>query len=1326
MARQEATNIFSDGLMSDLHPINTPKSVLTDCLNGTYITYNGNEFILQNDMGNYKLKNCRLPVNFIPVGVKSYADILYIVSYNPLTKKVEIGSYPAPQRIFSTGDNDTMVDLIPFRIDGEKKYLDIINSDKKPLFVFMKETEDENTFKLYPGDEFKLVMDDLDLEYIYQHLNYYIIDEDKRLYDLDDADFENAPKDENGFSKVFWETPGWLAAQWNLFVPDKFNLNLRSLNVPEFLVIDDAKTLNDSDNLEDWEADSGYFKVSMDLSSQTIITDLLFQSKLKDNFDYERSQTFDHLYIRYLIKTGTNYGEFQGLQYVDTKNKYEVLTADLKTGEMDGYIYFDIPCYLHNYQDDVITAYNNIYSVWQYPFPEEIENGYNVAGYEGKVEIKAYPILKISDGIAVLFTQFATTQQFDLNNLKNSGDIKIADSIYKWSVDDDSCTISFNINGPFVNSSNITGRYEIYRLNMFTYTDKEPTWRSQTSVSTWTDNDIEQNIKTNKFGYLSNISDENVKNRTFQELDSDELSPHLRMSNNVPGNLLMVSGDIPNVVLYGQNTINIDWQNSNSITLNNYTNWYSQDSKYETVDNITINGPVTGTIGGSIDGSGSILPNLRPLKQEMIKDEYVTSKTLSFSKEGGLYIFRIILEQDKKSIKIQDNLLIPSEVFNDFFGSVDNYNSISGDTWINKYIGLIDYSGINLQNLNIQITPNETDKFLEYRWASNSDWILLDRESIINNSGVIDWSNSDNAFRQYIRDPKTVLTTTQCIGLVYWIKDSNCVAYTLDVNNSNLEKKLIFSWKQSEKETAIENLFIRYNYNKIKNKTITWDTTQSVAKILKGNLWNPVINTTADLKVGTTNTGLQLNDNGHETTINFETFNTIQTLKTEIKETPGTTRISSYPFLDSIARGYSVGIECSLNKWSTKNDHDIQYKVMLDDSSKQNTDYGDPFREEGTSGDQDTKQGMGKANIQALFGSILSNVNCALGCRFYSWVDVSSNTTHNGNLYLGEGSDNTSNCSTNFIHYGIDDWQYDFPQSYWSTYRNILFVKNAVVGVNTYVTALKMDWATICLFLRVRLDKKGTPVTWRYPYLSWQDSFVFVINYNINKAAITTDIRYLRVDDYIWKPNKSNINLLNINYITKIKSQADVNVPNYLFTLDLYNDIFSNVGIALADIVKKNNAIWDEINAADEAGEFLFIETDPVALRKYVEANLMGYVSSSTWTFKVLNTYTTQQQGGGEFSDIQNSNVYFPWANSGTIFNDGDSNTGGFNLQFIWDDMDQTAKLKRIKDLFGGTLDDWTDGVYFRSKELSPTVIKGVTSSNARSSYVSYCYYQDF
>ena len=92
---KEATNSFSEGIISDVNPINTPNTALTDCVNGTILTYNGNEYSLQNDMGNFGLKNCKLSEGYVPIGMKEYGGILYIVSFNPAENKTEIGSYPS-------------------------------------------------------------------------------------------------------------------------------------------------------------------------------------------------------------------------------------------------------------------------------------------------------------------------------------------------------------------------------------------------------------------------------------------------------------------------------------------------------------------------------------------------------------------------------------------------------------------------------------------------------------------------------------------------------------------------------------------------------------------------------------------------------------------------------------------------------------------------------------------------------------------------------------------------------------------------------------------------------------------------------------------------------------------------------------------------------------------------------------------------------------------------------------------------------------------------------------------------------------------------------
>jgi hypothetical protein len=122
---EQTANTFTGGLIKDLNPIATPNDVLTDALNATLITFNGNETMLQNDMGNTNLtyyprtwesiqsedntdkdykevvskirEKVKLKEGYIPIGMKEHGDIIYIVSYNPKENRTEIGSFPGPE-----------------------------------------------------------------------------------------------------------------------------------------------------------------------------------------------------------------------------------------------------------------------------------------------------------------------------------------------------------------------------------------------------------------------------------------------------------------------------------------------------------------------------------------------------------------------------------------------------------------------------------------------------------------------------------------------------------------------------------------------------------------------------------------------------------------------------------------------------------------------------------------------------------------------------------------------------------------------------------------------------------------------------------------------------------------------------------------------------------------------------------------------------------------------------------------------------------------------------------------------------------------------------
>ena len=120
--RKTATNQFGDGLVTDFHPLTAKNTTLVDALNATLVTAKGNEMILQNDAGNIQIKTgevndkgepkyVQLTEGFIPIGIKEYNGILYIISYDPSEGFGEIGSYPSPD-YSQLGQNENRVDLL--------------------------------------------------------------------------------------------------------------------------------------------------------------------------------------------------------------------------------------------------------------------------------------------------------------------------------------------------------------------------------------------------------------------------------------------------------------------------------------------------------------------------------------------------------------------------------------------------------------------------------------------------------------------------------------------------------------------------------------------------------------------------------------------------------------------------------------------------------------------------------------------------------------------------------------------------------------------------------------------------------------------------------------------------------------------------------------------------------------------------------------------------------------------------------------------------------------------------------------------------------------
>lgn len=166
MTRKETTNVFTEGMVSDINPLVTPNNVLTNALNATLITMNGNENVLQNDMGNAKVDTAFLPSGYVPVGMKEHGGIIYVASHNPITKKSQIGSFPSPQQLFNGEDLNVKNINIDFNnFIEEKGGIPYIKAEyyKEKLFV---DKITGTARKFHPGDKFILTVDSIDQEII--------------------------------------------------------------------------------------------------------------------------------------------------------------------------------------------------------------------------------------------------------------------------------------------------------------------------------------------------------------------------------------------------------------------------------------------------------------------------------------------------------------------------------------------------------------------------------------------------------------------------------------------------------------------------------------------------------------------------------------------------------------------------------------------------------------------------------------------------------------------------------------------------------------------------------------------------------------------------------------------------------------------------------------------------------------------------------------------------------------------------------------------------------------------------------------------------------
>ena len=154
---EQAVNMFTGGMVLDSHPLVQSSDTLSDALNATYITMNGNEVVLQNDMGNRRVDNAYLPAGYEPVGIKEHGGIIYIAAYNPITHRSQIGSFPSPERNMGTEyeDNGTEFNFSNFVSSGNYLTVNGIKFLKDDILLFPL-TKDTS---LHAGDKFTVYSD---------------------------------------------------------------------------------------------------------------------------------------------------------------------------------------------------------------------------------------------------------------------------------------------------------------------------------------------------------------------------------------------------------------------------------------------------------------------------------------------------------------------------------------------------------------------------------------------------------------------------------------------------------------------------------------------------------------------------------------------------------------------------------------------------------------------------------------------------------------------------------------------------------------------------------------------------------------------------------------------------------------------------------------------------------------------------------------------------------------------------------------------------------------------------------------------------------------
>lgn len=185
---QIAKNNFTEGLVMDLSPEVTQNNCLTNALNATYITMNGNELQLQNDMGNAKF-GAYLPAGYVPLGTTQLGGVIYTVIYNPYTNKTQVGSFPSPQIMFTPeeelGDESINLSYFSNNLQYKKIYNDITMQPGDKFMFYLSNTEELQNY-IYDINKFDLPINETEAFNSFIKFAIGTVSQDGKLIQLQD------------------------------------------------------------------------------------------------------------------------------------------------------------------------------------------------------------------------------------------------------------------------------------------------------------------------------------------------------------------------------------------------------------------------------------------------------------------------------------------------------------------------------------------------------------------------------------------------------------------------------------------------------------------------------------------------------------------------------------------------------------------------------------------------------------------------------------------------------------------------------------------------------------------------------------------------------------------------------------------------------------------------------------------------------------------------------------------------------------------------------------------------------------------------------------